>query len=59
MIKQFRFTLATSKLCSEVSSIEEFEFEDDVTQEEIDNVITEAYGEWINNHNYGGYSVVE
>jgi hypothetical protein len=56
IIKKYEFRLATNKVGSDVSEIVELEFEDDLTQEQIENQVNEYYAEWVGENNYGGWN---
>lgn len=60
MIKRkYKFSIATTYVKSEYSQIMELEFEDDDTEQEIEEQVNQIYTEWLFNNNHGGYLQIE
>lgn len=49
MTKKYIFTVSTDKVRSESSEEMEFDFDDDATPLEIEQELSEAYQEWLDN----------
>lgn len=52
-----KFSIATTYVRSDYSEEQEFEFDDDASDDEIEEEICSAYETWLSNHNYGGWSI--
>ena len=55
MKRTYKFTIATNNIGSEYSQKVVLDFDEDATEEDIENQVSEAYTEWLNEHNCGGY----
>ncbi len=56
--KKFKFSIGTPYINSEYTETVEFEFEDDVTDEEIQNEMDEIYTEWLFQKNTGTWKSI-
>jgi hypothetical protein len=57
MIKRkYIFRLATNRVGSDIIEEVELEFNDDLTEEQIEDEVNECYAEWVGENNYGGWS---
>ena len=56
---KFKFSIATNYINSEWSEEVELHFDDDATEEEIENEVNEIYAEWLVEKNQGGWTAVE
>lgn len=54
--RKFSFSIATNYIRSEWKEEVELEFEDDATEEEIEDEVSAYYQEWLNENNHGGFS---
>ena len=52
---KFEFHVSTHFVNSTAKDIVELEFEDDATEEEIEDEVAEAYKDWMNNEVEGGW----
>lgn len=57
--KKYKFTLATSKIGSEVSETVELQFYEDDSEQDIEDQVTQIYIEWVAEKNYGGFVEVK
>ena len=57
--RKFQFSIATNYIRSEWSEEVELQFEDDETEEEIENTVNEIYTQWLFENNQGGWFAVE
>jgi len=59
LTKKFTFTLSTKYVGSDHSEEVEFEFDEDATQDDIDNQVSESYERWVLEHNCGNWVEIE
>lgn len=59
IIRKYRFSIATTYIQSEYSQVMELQFDDNDTEEEIEQQVDEIYTQWLFEHNQGGYSLIE
>ena len=60
MIKRtYKFTIETNYINSEWSQKVELQFEDDASEEEIEQQVNELYTEWLFENNCGGYFLIK
>jgi len=57
--RKYRFSIATTYIQSEYSQVMELQFDDDETEEEIEQQVDEIYTQWLFEHNQGGYRLIE
>lgn len=57
-VLKYRFSVGTTYVGSTVRDDFEFEFDDDATQEEIDNEVEQAWVEFRNQHCDGGWKLI-
>ncbi len=56
--KKYHFSISTNKIGSETSDEVELQFDDDLTDEEIEKQVTEIYTGWLFENNYGGFNEI-
>lgn len=56
--KKYYFSISTNKIGSETSDEVELQFDDDLTDEEIEKQVTEIYTGWLFENNYGGFNEI-
>ena len=59
IIRKYRFSIATTYIQSEYSQVMELQFDDNDTEEEIEQQVDEIYTQWLFEHNQGGYRLIE
>lgn len=57
--KKYRFSIATRYINSEDYEIVELQFDDNATEDEINNEVSEIYQTWANERNQGYWKEVE
>lgn len=57
--KKFKFSIGTMYINSTVTEIVELQFDDDATDDEIDDQVNEVYTEWLFERNTGSYVEVK
>lgn len=58
MTRKYKFTIATQYVRSGYTEEKEIEFDDDCTEDEIEEQVCEVYNQWLNENNYGGFEAV-
>ena len=53
IIKKFKFNISTNKYGSDCEDEIEIQFDDDETEEEIENQVNQIYQDWLNEKNQG------
>lgn len=56
--KKYKFSIATPYIKSEWSEEVELEFDDDLSEDEIDDQVSEIYSDWLFRKNGGTYSEI-
>lgn len=59
MTRSFKFSIATSLIPSDCVEVKELQFDDDATEEEIEEQVNEIYSEWVSAKNYGTWTAIE
>ncbi len=59
MKRKFEFCIATNKVGSEQKETVELEFDDDLTESEIEDQANEVYKEWLFENNEGWFKEVK
>jgi hypothetical protein len=58
-IVKCKFSIATQYVKSSYSEHVKIEVEDDATEQEIEQEVEETYRNWLEEHNYGAWSIIE
>ncbi len=53
--RKYKFSIATAYINSEWSEVVELEFDEDASEEDIEEQVNEIYQEWVNEKNYGSW----
>jgi hypothetical protein len=53
--RKYKFSIATVYINSEWSEVVELEFDEDASEEDIEEQVNEIYQEWVNEKNYGSW----
>ena len=59
MERIYRFSVGTNNVGSDVEDELKLEFEDDLTEEQIESQVEEIYLDWRNNYLDGGWTLVK
>lgn len=59
MIATVKFSIATQYVKSEHSVTKTIELDDDLSESEIEEQVSELYQEWLSEVNYGGYAIIK
>ena len=51
-VRKFRFQFHTNKVGSDIETIAEIELDDDLTDEQVNNEVIEAYKDWVWENTY-------
>lgn len=57
--KTYNFSIETNRVGSRVDDDIELQFDDDATEKEIEQQVTEIYTEWLFGQNNGGFYEIE